>query len=84
MKAILQITMFQSFGIVVHKTYDEIHKTMTVVNWFRIFYANTLMEETPVGHYNVHLCQKITLIIRRTFWEKNAVTYNDILTRENA
>jgi len=35
MKAILQIMKLQSFGIVIHKVYDKIHKTMTVVKWFR-------------------------------------------------
>jgi hypothetical protein len=35
MKAILQIMKLQSFGIVIHKVYDKIHKTMIVVKQFR-------------------------------------------------
>lgn len=50
---------------------------MTVHELVQVFEVNTSMEETPMRHYKVHVCQKITLIIRRKFREKNMVTYNN-------
>lgn len=67
MKAILQIMKLQSFGIVIHKVYDKIHKTMTSREIVQVFKVNTSMKETSMTHHNVHLSQKITIIIGRKF-----------------
>jgi hypothetical protein len=41
------------------------------------------MKEASMTYHNVHLCQKIMIIITRKFREKDTVMYNDTLTWEN-